>query len=120
MSISKPSVIRVPRKRLPTGPRRRIRWPWIRLALLAFAGLAMLALTSDLVTLRLKTDKALSSTGTSPLVTDALLDAATATNRYVDFAGRFSIARPATWAAYPLRGTTTSRCAARIKWKSAS
>jgi len=70
---------------------------------LAFAGLAMLALTSDLVTLRLKTDKALSSTGTSPLVTDALLDAATATNRYVDFAGRFSIARPATWAAYPFK-----------------
>lgn len=70
---------------------------------MAFAGLAMLALTTDLVTLRLKADKAVSTDGSSPLVADALIDVTTATNRYADFAGRFTVMQPATWAAYPFR-----------------
>ncbi len=103
MSTPKPRVIRVTRKRPDSGPRRRVRWPWVRLGIMAIAGVAMLALTADFVTLRLKADKVFHTTGPSPLITDALLDVATATNRYVDFAGRFSIARPATWAVYPFK-----------------
>lgn len=100
----KPRVLRAPREgSRSSGPRRRIRWPWFRLAIMGFAGLTMLALTTDLVTFRLKADKVVHATATSPLVTDALIDATTTTNRYVDFAGRFSLARPPTWAAYPFR-----------------
>lgn len=70
---------------------------------MAFAGLAVLAFTSDLVAFRLKASKVVHRTEASPLVTDALIDAETTTNRYTDFAGRFTIARPATWAVYPFK-----------------
>ncbi len=102
VSIPKPKVVHVPR-RMPRPPRRRVQWPWVRLSLMALAGAAMVALTVDLVTIRLKADKAVSEDGGSTLVADALIEASTATNRYVDAAGRFSLAHPPSWAAYPYR-----------------
>lgn len=70
---------------------------------MAFAGLAVVAFTADLVSFRLKASKLVNKTETSPLVSDALIDVETTTNRYFDFAGRFSIARPLTWAVYPFK-----------------
>lgn len=68
---------------------------------MAIAGLAMIGLTADLVSLRLRAERALDPKGSSTLVSDAVVEIATATNRYVDFAGRFSLPLPPTWAAYP-------------------
>lgn len=88
---------------MPRPTRRRVRWPWVRLAFMAIAGVAVIALTADLVSLRLRADRAFSEGGASSLVSDAVIEVATATNRYVDFAGRFSIPLPPSWAAYPYR-----------------
>lgn len=107
-STEKPRQIRIPRElaRRPVRPssnRRRIRMPWVRLAFMAIAGLALIGLTVDLVSLRLKADQAFQGNGESSLVSDAVIEITTATNRYEDFAGRFSIPLPASWAAYPYR-----------------
>jgi hypothetical protein len=71
--------------------------------MLAFSAIAVIALTADLVSIRLRADRAFSEGGASSLVSDALIEIATATNRYVDFAGRFSLPHPPSWAAYPYR-----------------
>lgn len=101
-TVRPPRTVRAPRTST-RNKRKRTRWPWIRLSIMGFAGLAMLALTTDLVTFRLKASKKMNRTESSPLVVDALIDVETTTNRYTDFAGRFTIARPATWAVYPFK-----------------
>lgn len=102
-STPKPKVVHVPRHipRPVRPPRRKVQWPWVRLAFMAVAGLAVFALTADLVSLRLRADKAFRDGEGAGLVSDAVIEIATATNRYVDFAGRFSLPQPPSWAAYP-------------------
>ncbi len=99
---AKPRAIRAPRH-IPRPTRRPIRWPWVRLGFMAIAALALFGLGADLVALRLKADKALGDPGGSSLVSDALVEVSTAPLRYADPAGRFSIAHPPSWAAYPFR-----------------
>lgn len=104
-STPKPKIVHVPR-RLPRParpPRRNIQWPWVRLAFMAVAGIAVFALTADLASLRIRADKAFRNGEAAALVSDAVIEIATATNRYLDFAGRFSIPLPPSWAAYPFR-----------------
>ncbi|HMP76607.1 MAG TPA: hypothetical protein PKE12_09945 [Kiritimatiellia bacterium] len=83
--------------------RRRIQWPWVRLALMALGGLTLLAVTADLSSMRLQADKAVAPDGESSLVADALIAVSTATNRYADFAGRFTAPHPPSWAVYPYK-----------------
>lgn len=99
---AKPRTIRAPHH-IPRPTRRPVRWPWVRLGFMAIAALALFGLGADLVSLRLKADKALSNTDGSSLVADALVEVSTATARYTDPAGRFSVAQPPSWAAYPFR-----------------
>lgn len=72
----------------------------IRLALMVFALVAVAALTVDLVSLRLRAEKAVRRDGGS-LAADALIEVSTATNRYQDPAGLFSIKLPPAWEAMP-------------------
>jgi hypothetical protein len=85
----------------PARRKRGIRWPWVRLAMMAMGGFALIALTTDLSSMRLQADKAVAADGESTLVADALIEVSTATNRYVDSAGRFTAPHPPSWAAYP-------------------
>jgi hypothetical protein len=78
-------------------------WPWLRLSLLAFSAIAVLALTADLASIRIRANRAFNESEASSLVSEAVIEIATATNRYVDFAGRFSLPHPPSWAAYPYR-----------------
>lgn len=101
----KPKIIRVPRSLhpRPTPRRRPVRWPWVRLMVMALAGLTLIVVTADVTHWRIRADKALDAAGESSLVSEALIDVTTATNRYVDLAGRFTAAWPASWAAYPYK-----------------
>lgn len=69
----------------------------IRIVILVFSALVMAALTVDLSSLRVKADRALRRGSGTGLVADALIGAATATNRYEDPAGRFSVSLPQDW-----------------------
>ena len=80
--------------------RRRTRRPAllrVRIVVLVFSALVMAALTVDLASLRVRADRVLRRGGGSGLVADALINAATATNRYEDPAGRFSVHVPQDW-----------------------
>lgn len=70
---------------------------------MALAGVALFALTADFVNLRLQAERAVGTPEGRGLVSEALVEVATATNRYVDFAGRFSLPHPPSWAVYPYR-----------------
>ena len=61
--------------------------------------LAVIALTVDLVTLRLRAEKALKSDGLSSVVAETLIEVTTSTLRWQAADGRFSIKLPAGWAA---------------------
>lgn len=83
----------------PARGERRARKPVfsrLRLAILVFSALVMAALTIDLASLRVRADRALRRGGTG-VVADALVSASTATNRYADPAGRFSVLCPPDW-----------------------
>jgi hypothetical protein len=64
-----------------------------------FALVAVIALTVDLVTLRLRAEKALKSDGLSSLVAETLIEITTSTQRWPAADGRFSIKQPAGWTA---------------------
>lgn len=102
LSISKPRIIRAPRH-IPRPVRRPVRWPWVRLGFMAVAALALIGLGANLVSLRIQADRAFSENGESSLVSDALVEVSTAATRYVDPAGRFTIAQPPSWAVYPFK-----------------
>lgn len=87
-------------------PRRRPAFSKLRLALMLFALLAVIGLTVDLVTLRLRAERALKSDGLSSLVAETLIEVSTASNRWVDAAGRFSIKLPPGWTALAGTGGT--------------
>lgn len=64
-----------------------------------FALVAVIGLTVDLVTLRLRAEKALKSDGLSSLVAETLIEITTSTQRWQAADGRFSIKQPAGWTA---------------------
>lgn len=74
----------------------------IRIGLMLFALLAAAAVSFDLVSLRLRAQKAMQDGG-STMVAEALIDVTTATNRYHHERRRFSIACPPGWEA--IRGS---------------
>lgn len=78
---------------------RRARLPWIRIALMIFSLVAVAALTVDLVGLRIRAERVM--TGDSSLVAEALIDATTATNRWLAPDESFSVRVPATWSVIP-------------------
>ena len=84
--------------------RRRFSLTWWRIGLMLFALLAVIGLTADLVSLRLRAEKAVKEDGLASLAADTLIDITIATNRWCDPAGRFSIRLPATWTAVPGTG----------------
>lgn len=84
--------------------RRRFSLTWWRIGLMLFALLAVIGLTADLISLRLRAEKAVKEDGLASLAADTLIEITTATNRWRDPAGRFSIRLPATWTAVPGTG----------------
>lgn len=86
------------------APRRAFKIGKLRMALMLFGLLLVIGLTADLVSLRLRAEKALHNDGLSSLVAEALIDVTTATNRWSDPAGRFSLAVPPTWTAFAEEG----------------
>lgn len=62
-----------------------------------FSFVAVIALTVDLVSLRLRAERAIKSDGLGPLVAETLIEVSTATNRWSDPAGRYSLKHPPGW-----------------------
>lgn len=78
----------------------------LRIVLMLFALLAVIGLTVDLVTLRLRAQKALNQDGWSELVSEALIEVSTATSRWTEATGRFSVKLPPGWSVGPEGGDT--------------
>lgn len=75
----------------------------IRIGIILFSLLAVAAVSFDLVSLRLRADKAMNSGGSS-LVAEALIDVTTATNRYFHDLRGIHIVLPPGWEALRGRG----------------
>ena len=75
----------------------------VRIGIMVFSLLAVVAVSFDLVVLRVKASKALDRSG-STLVAEALIDVTTATNRYRHERRGFSLVQPPGWEA--LRGAS--------------
>lgn len=83
----------------PARTRRSLTLSRLRLFLALFALLAVIGLTVDLVSLRLRAEKALKPDGLSTLVAETLIEVTTATSRWTDPAARFSLKHPPGWTA---------------------
>lgn len=78
-------------------PRRLAPMSKLRLALLLVALLAVIGLTVDLVTLRLRAQRALKEDGITSVVSDVLIDITTATQRWTSADGRLSMILSPGW-----------------------
>lgn len=96
----------MPLPRTPTRHRRTTPLTKLRLALMLFALLAVIGLTVDLVSLRLRAERAIKSNGLSSLVAETLIEVSTSSNRWVEPAGRFSIKQPPGWSVVTSPGGT--------------
>ncbi len=86
--------------------RRTFKLSKVRLGLMLFSLLAVIGLTVDLVSLRLRATRALKEGGVASLATEAMIEVTTTTRRWHDPSGRYSIKWPATWQAAGGEGGT--------------
>ncbi len=96
----------MPEPRKPVRPRRLATFSKWRLALMLFALLAVIALTVDLVTLRLRAERAMKTDGLSTRVAETLIEVSTATQRWVAAGSAFGIRLPPGWTVAASNGAT--------------
>ena len=89
----------MPRPIQPARARRRPPFSRLRIGLMLFALVAVIGLTVDLVQLRLRAERAWKRDGLSSLVSEALIDVTTSTQRWMEVRGRFSVKQPPGWSA---------------------